>query len=77
MTPRIAFVTGGGRGIGSVICCKLSGDEFDIALTYVSSETRARAIQDEIESRGRQTGSAYPGLRSYSRGEAQSQLCDN
>jgi NAD(P)-dependent dehydrogenase (short-subunit alcohol dehydrogenase family) len=48
--PRVALVTGGGRGIGRAISLKLAADGFDVALVYKAdlgaAETVAERIQD-------------------------------
>jgi 3-oxoacyl-[acyl-carrier protein] reductase len=52
---RVALVTGGSRGMGAAIARRLAWDGADIALTYVRSADKARAVADEIERAGRRT----------------------
>lgn len=50
---KVAFVTGGSRGIGAAIALKLAEDGADIALTYSSSAQKAEAVVNSIEALGR------------------------
>ncbi|NTS32590.1 SDR family oxidoreductase [Phyllobacterium sp. BT25] len=50
---KVAFVTGGSRGIGAAIALKLAEDGADIALTYTSSVEKAEAVVNSIEALGR------------------------
>ena len=49
---KVAFVTGGTRGIGKAIVRKLVHDGFAVAFTYVRSADAAKAIVDEINKSG-------------------------
>ncbi|MCL2334674.1 MAG: 3-oxoacyl-ACP reductase FabG [Endomicrobia bacterium] len=51
---RIAFVTGGSRGIGADIAKTLARDGFDIWLNYRSNDAEARKTKEAIEKTGRQ-----------------------
>lgn len=50
-TPRIAFVTGGSRGIGRAIAVQLAEDGFDVAFCYQSNEAAARETEGAIRAR--------------------------
>ena len=50
---KVALVTGGSRGIGAAIAKRLAPDGADVAITYVSSPDKARAVVAEIEKLGR------------------------
>lgn len=50
---KVALVTGGSRGIGAAIAKHLAHAGADVALTYVSSPDKARAVVAEIEKLGR------------------------
>jgi 3-oxoacyl-[acyl-carrier protein] reductase len=49
---KIALVTGGSRGIGYAIVKKFTTEGADVAFTYVSSEEKAKAIEDELSALG-------------------------
>jgi 3-oxoacyl-[acyl-carrier protein] reductase len=57
LTGKIAFVTGGSRGIGAAIVRRLARDGATVAFTYVSAEDRARALAADVEAAG---GRALP-----------------
>jgi 3-oxoacyl-[acyl-carrier protein] reductase len=50
---KVALVTGGSRGMGAAIARRLAQDGADVALTYVRSADKARAVAAEIEQTGR------------------------
>lgn len=47
--PKIAFITGGSKGIGAAIAVTLARDGFDIWLNYRSDHEGASAVAREIE----------------------------
>ncbi|AOY94923.1 oxidoreductase [Cupriavidus sp. USMAA2-4] len=49
---KIAFVTGGARGIGAAIVRRLARDGATVAFTYRESGAAARALAAEIEAQG-------------------------
>lgn len=49
---KVAFVTGGSRGIGAGIVKRLAREGADIAFTYVSSATKAAALVAALEAAG-------------------------
>lgn len=49
---KVALVQGGSRGIGAAIVKRLAEQGAAVAFTFVSSEDKARALQDEITSAG-------------------------
>jgi 3-oxoacyl-[acyl-carrier protein] reductase len=51
-TGKVAFVTGGSRGIGAGIVRRLAADGASVAFTYSSSEEKALQLVREIESAG-------------------------
>lgn len=50
---KVAFVTGGGRGIGAAVAVRLAEDGADVALTYQSDSGTAAAVVDRIKAIGR------------------------
>jgi NAD(P)-dependent dehydrogenase (short-subunit alcohol dehydrogenase family) len=52
LTGKVAFVTGGGRGIGAAISKRLAQEGAKVVLTYVSAPDRARDVVREIEASG-------------------------
>ncbi|MFE2636037.1 SDR family NAD(P)-dependent oxidoreductase [Streptomyces scopuliridis] len=46
---KVAFVTGGSRGIGEAVALRLAGDGADVALTYQHSAERATEVVDRIK----------------------------
>ncbi|MEU5418851.1 3-oxoacyl-ACP reductase family protein [Streptomyces sp. NPDC020667] len=50
---KVAFVTGGSRGIGEAVALRLAEDGADVALTYRDSDGRAADVVDRITSLGR------------------------
>src|SRR5213075_3489403 len=51
---RTALVTGASRGIGRAVALALAEEGADIAVNYVSSETAAKDVAEEITQMGRQ-----------------------
>jgi NAD(P)-dependent dehydrogenase (short-subunit alcohol dehydrogenase family) len=52
-TPRVALVTGGGRGIGRGISLNLAAQGLDVAVVYRSDRQAAEAVSLEIRNGGR------------------------
>ncbi|GAB3893911.1 3-oxoacyl-ACP reductase family protein [Spirosoma agri] len=57
MKKTIVLVTGGSRGIGRSICLSLAEHGCTILFTYLSNESKAQELRDEINQMGR--GEAY------------------
>lgn len=53
LSNKVAFVTGGSRGIGAAIALKLAEDGADIAITYTSAPAKADETVKVIEKLGR------------------------
>jgi NAD(P)-dependent dehydrogenase (short-subunit alcohol dehydrogenase family) len=53
LSNKVAFITGGSRGIGAAIALKLAEDGADIAITYTSAPAKAEDIVKQIEKLGR------------------------
>jgi 3-oxoacyl-[acyl-carrier protein] reductase len=52
LTGRVAFVTGGSRGIGAAIVERLAGCGAKVAFTYVTSEAAAKALEEKVTAAG-------------------------
>jgi NAD(P)-dependent dehydrogenase (short-subunit alcohol dehydrogenase family) len=53
MSQKIAFITGGSRGLGKSAALKLAAQGVDIILTYKSKQEEAESVLAEIKSMGR------------------------
>ncbi|AZV38108.1 oxidoreductase [Komagataeibacter xylinus] len=53
MTQRVAYITGGSRGIGAGIAKALAKDGYDIAISYARNEKAAEETVAEIRAMGR------------------------
>lgn len=49
---KVALITGGSRGIGEAIALKLAKNGASIAFTYVSSDEKAKALEEKLHSLG-------------------------
>jgi 3-oxoacyl-[acyl-carrier protein] reductase len=52
LTGKAALVTGGSRGIGAAIARSLADDGADVAVSYVSSPDKAKALVRELQDKG-------------------------
>ena len=53
LTGKVAFVTGGSRGIGAAIALRLAEDGADVAFTYLDAEEQAQQVAKQIVAQGR------------------------
>nr|MDT0663289.1 SDR family oxidoreductase [Micromonospora sp. DSM 115978] len=53
LAGKVAFVTGGSRGIGAAIALRLARDGADVALTYLNRKDRAERVAGQIVALGR------------------------
>ena len=49
---KVAFVTGGTRGIGRAIVEKLAQEGYIVGFSYVSSDEKANAMVEELKAKG-------------------------
>jgi len=49
---KVAIVTGASRGIGEAIALKLAAQGANIAFTYVSSDEKAKALEEKLQAMG-------------------------
>ncbi|HVC97181.1 MAG TPA: SDR family NAD(P)-dependent oxidoreductase, partial [Pirellulales bacterium] len=52
LAGKVAFVTGGSRGIGAAIAKRLAGDGASVAVTYSKGADAASALVKELERGG-------------------------
>ena len=52
LTGKAALVTGGSRGIGAAIARSLAEDGADVAISYVSTPDKAKALVRELQDKG-------------------------
>lgn len=52
LTDKVAIVTGGSRGIGKGICERFIAEGATVVFTYVSSDEKARALEQELMKNG-------------------------
>jgi len=53
LQDKVAIVTGGSRGIGEAIAKKLSANGAHVAFTYLSSEEKAKALEEQLSKNGK------------------------
>ena len=49
---KVAIVTGGSRGIGEAIALKLAESGANVALSYISSDEKAKSLEEKLKSLG-------------------------
>ncbi|MGC5700672.1 3-oxoacyl-ACP reductase FabG [Pseudomonas sp. NFXW11] len=52
LNGKVALIQGGSRGIGAAIVERLAAEGASVAFTYVSSASKAQALQERITARG-------------------------
>ncbi|MGH2648629.1 MAG: 3-oxoacyl-[acyl-carrier-protein] reductase [Ginsengibacter sp.] len=52
LEKKVAIVTGGSRGIGEAIVLKFAASGANVAFTYVSSEEKAKALEEKVKTFG-------------------------
>ena len=49
---KVAIITGASRGIGRSIALKYAAEGAKIAFTYLSSDEKAKALEEELKAQG-------------------------
>lgn len=52
LQDKVAIITGASRGIGKAIALKYAQEGAKIAFTYLSSDEKAKALEDELKAQG-------------------------
>lgn len=52
LSGKVAIVTGASRGIGKSIALKYAEEGANVAFTYLSSDEKAKALEEELKSKG-------------------------
>lgn len=66
---RVAIVTGGSRGIGEAIATKFAENGAHVAFTYVSSDEKAKALEEKLLSFGGKAKAYKSNAASYEESE--------
>lgn len=66
---KTALVTGGSRGIGEAIVRKFAEHGADVAFTYLSSEDRAKKVEEELKTLGSKAKAYRSDASSYTQAE--------
>jgi len=53
-SKKVAFVTGGSRGIGRAVVRRLAADGFAVGIDYLQAHSQARALEAELRAQGAQ-----------------------
>jgi 3-oxoacyl-[acyl-carrier protein] reductase len=71
MTPdeKVAFVTGGSRGIGRALVEEFSSAGYAVAFTFSASTEKARELVDCLQSQGRDVNAYQADVRDFSRAQ--------
>lgn len=67
---KVALITGGSRGIGQAIVRRLAEQGSNVAFTFMSSEDKARALEQELQSLGVQAKAYRSDAASFADAEA-------
>lgn len=70
LQDKVALVTGGSRGIGAAIVKRFAEQGANVAFTYLSSEERAKKIEDELKGLGVEAKAYKSDAASFEQAEA-------
>ena len=70
LQDKVALITGGSRGIGAAIVKRFAEQGANVAFTYLSSEERAKNIENELKDLGVEAKAYKSDASSYEQAEA-------
>ncbi|HXR84563.1 MAG TPA: 3-oxoacyl-[acyl-carrier-protein] reductase [Hanamia sp.] len=66
---KVAIITGGSRGIGEAIALKLAESGANVAFSYISSDEKAKALEEKLQSVGVKAKAYKSNAADYADGE--------